>query len=327
LSDFGVPDDEMPASQSRSDGSGPYDGSDLDGLLSGGNGFVPEGLRPVAQTLDALRVAPMPAELADEAAARSAFRQIMRSEETAPAWSAGSVSGADDPRTRVLPTGPAEARPRPAAGRHRRQRPPRRARWQVKALAGAGAVAVVAVGAVALASNLSGPGGHPSQAGASPGTAVTTAKASVPGSRVEGTGAQVPTPTPTPTATSQPGGGAGNQAAELCSQYLAFFRNPESASDWAAEQQRGQQLSTLAHGPANIASYCMHVLEPWAVPPAPGNAQDAPGPGAPPFGGSQGAPGSQDPNRPPGHTGIGNSGNSGIGQARNSPGFGGRNQR
>ena len=67
----------MPDSQPPYGGPGPYDGWDLDGLLSGENVLVPEGLRPVARTLDALRVAPMRAELAAEEAARTAFRQIM----------------------------------------------------------------------------------------------------------------------------------------------------------------------------------------------------------------------------------------------------------
>src|ERR1700759_1153613 len=105
----------MPARQPRSDGAGPDDGRDLDGLLSGGNVFVPEGLRPVALTLDALRAAPIRARLGGGGAARPAFRQIMLSGETGSAWPEGSVSGADDARTLILPTEPDDAGPLPAA--------------------------------------------------------------------------------------------------------------------------------------------------------------------------------------------------------------------
>jgi hypothetical protein len=289
-------------------------------LLSGGS--FPEALAPVARTLDALRVGPMPAELADEAAARAAFRNIMSSGEAGSTWSAGSVSGADDSRTRILPAGPAAAGPRPA-GRHRRQRP-RRGRWQAKAVIGA-AAAVVVVGGIALASTLSGSGSRPSQAGGSPHATFSTARAPAQGSRVEGSGTQEPSPKPTPTATSHPAAGAGTGPAELCTQYFAFFRHKQSASSWSAEQQRGQQLSSLAHGPMYVTSYCMHLLEPWAVQQAPENAANAPGPGSPAFGdqpGSHGSQGSQGENWP-GSGGGGSNGSNGN-AGRNAPGLSGR---
>jgi hypothetical protein len=330
LSDFGVLDDEMPGSQPPNDGSGPYDGWDLDDLLSGGNVFVPEGLRPVARTLDALRVVPMPAELAGEAAARAAFRQIMRSGETGPAWPAGSVTGADDSRTRILPTAPAASGPRPVV-RHRHRRPPQRRPWQTKALVGGAAAAIVVVGAAALASTLSGSGGHPAQAGTSPGHAVTTTEASNPGSRVEGSATQEPTAKPTPKATGQSGGDAGPGAAELCDQYFAFFRHP--GASWSAEQQLGQQLSALADGSKDVTGYCLRLLEPYAAAQqASGNSPAGPGPGSQPFGNSPGSQGPQGPqapqgpNWPAGHAGIGNSGNSGNGLSRNSPGLGSRSR-
>jgi hypothetical protein len=323
----------MPVSQSRSDGSGPYDGWELDDLLSGGNVFVSERLRPVARTLDALRVAPMRAELADEAAARAAFRQIMLSGETGSAWPSGSVSGADDARTLILPTGPAGTEPLPAAPpqRHRHRRPPRRRRWQAKVLVAA-AAAVVLGGATALVSILLSSGGHPSQAGQSVGAVTMKARPSVPGSRVEGTGSQEPTAKPTPTAASQSGGGATADPAALCSQYFAFYRHPGSASSRATEKELYQQLSVLADGQMNVDSYCTHLLEPSVgTPQEPDNFPGFPGfpgvsgPGSP-FNGFQGG------NSAPGHGGIGNSGpgngNAGgqSGPGKNNPGLGGLNR-
>ena len=310
----------MPVSQPHSGGSGPYDGRDLDGLLSGGNVIVPEGLCQVARTLDALRVAPVRAELAGEAAARAAFRQLMVSSES----------------TLVLPAQAAGAQPRPAAHprRHRHRRPPQRGRWQAKVLA-AVAAAVVLGGAAALASILSSSGGHPGQAGQSPNAVGGSSKASVPGSRVEGTGKREPTAKPTPTATSQSATSATPAPSALCSQYLAFAGHPGSASNSATKNELYRQLSVLAHGQRNINDYCTRLLNPWAATPHepanfPGMFPGMPGPGSPPFNGSQGG------NSPTGHGGIGNSGigNSGTGNGnvgnqggpgRNSPGFGGQN--
>jgi len=318
----------MPASQPRSDGAGPYDGRDLDDLLSGGNVFVPAGLRPVARSLDALRAAPSRAELAGEAAARAAFRQIMASGETGSAWPEGSVSGADDARTLILPTEPDDAGPLPAAHpqRHRHRRPPQRGRWQAKVLAAA-AAAVVIAGAAALASTLSNSGGHPGQAGQIPGASVTTTQASG-GSLVEGTGKQEPTARPTPTAASQSGTSATADLATLCSQYFAFFKHQGSASNRAAENDLYQQLSALAHGQMNVNGYCTHILEPWeTMPQAPGDFPGAPGPESPPFSGPQGSSQGSQGGNSPGHGGTGNSGNgngNGNGNAGNqgSPGKG-----
>jgi hypothetical protein len=336
LSDFDVSDDEMPVSQPRRGGSGPYDGRDLDGLLSGGNVIVPEGLRPVARALDALRVAPMRAELAGEAAARAAFRQIMVSSETGSAWPATSVSGADDARPLILPTQAAGTEPRPAAHpqRHRHRRPPQRGRWQAKVLVAA-AAAVVLGGAAVLASTLFSSGGHSGQAGQNPSAVSSSSKASVPGPRVEGTGKRESAAKPTPTATSQSGTSATPDPAALCSQYFAFAGHPGSASNSATKNELYRQLSVLAHGQRNVNDYCARLLEPWAATPHepdnfPGMFPGMPGPGSPPFNGSQGG------NSPTGHGGIGNSGtgNSGTGNGnvgnqggpgRNNPGFGGQN--
>jgi hypothetical protein len=323
LSDFGVLDDDMSDSQRPNGGPGPYDGWDLDGLLSGENVTLPEGMRPVARTLDALRVAPMRAELAAEEAARTAFRQIMLSGGTGQAW---PVAGTDDSRTLVLASRAADGGPRPASGPHRHRRPPRRAPWQAKALVGA-AAAVVIVGATVLVSTLSGAGGHPGQSVHSAAAASATSASSRAGSPgLEGSGAKEPTAKPTATAAQQSGtgAGAGSEPGALCRQYFASFMHQEPA-----KHQLFQQLSTLAGGSANVVNYCLDVLQPWsALPQEPGNYPGVAGPGPLSPGDS---PGSSGVNQSPGHGGNGNvgAGNAGSGnagsansQGRNSPAFG-----
>jgi hypothetical protein len=299
--------------QPRSDGPAPYDGRDLDGLLSGENVLFPEGLRPVARTLDALRLTPRPAELAAEEAARTTFRQIMLSDGTG---LLRPVPGTGDSRTVVQPARVADDGPH----RHRHRRPPRRGTWQAKALAGA-AAAVVVVGAAALVSTLSSSGGHPGHSAQSPGATASAARSSRPGSPgLEGTGSTAAKGTgakPTPK-TSQPsatGAGAGSDPGVLCRQYFASLTRPGPPPDWSARGELGQQLSELAGGPMNVVSYCAHVLQPWAaLPPQPA---DNPGPG-------------QDGNPGPGQDGngkIGNVGNAGNNQGRNGPGLGSLGRR
>ena len=75
-------------------GPDPYDGWDLEGMLSGANVWIPDGMRPVAGTLSALRAAPTRAELAGEASARAAFRQVMRANGTGSVgWAAARPTG------------------------------------------------------------------------------------------------------------------------------------------------------------------------------------------------------------------------------------------
>ena len=314
----------MSDSQRPNGGPGPYDGWDLDGLLSGENVTLPEGMRPVARTLDALRVAPMRAELAAEEAARTAFRQIMLSGGTGQAW---PVAGTDDSRTLVLASRAADGGPRPASGPHRHRRPSRRAPWQAKALVGA-AAAVVIVGATVLVSTLSGSGGHPGQSAHSSAAASTTSASSRAGSPgLEGTGAKEPTAKPTPTAAHQSGTGAGTgpEPGALCRQYFASFMHQEPA-----KHQLFQQLSALAGGSVNVVNYCLDVLQPWsALPQEPGNYPGVGGLPSLPSSDSQGSSRSQGSNgslgsnqmsQPQGRDGNANAGND---QGGNSPGVGG----
>ena len=216
---------------------------------------LPEGMRPVAETLAALRAAPMRAELADEASARAAFREIMLAGGSGPARPGG---GADGARTLILPARARGAGPHAVTRpRHAHRRPRRRGRWQPKALAGAAAAAVI-VGGIALAGIFSGAGGHPGQLGRSSGATSATPESSHSRSNgLEGTATKEPTPHPTPSQSTAGGSGAESEAKALCSQYLGFIMHHESRSDWAAEGDTYDQLSNLAGGSWHIVGYCV----------------------------------------------------------------------
>jgi hypothetical protein len=321
LTENGVPDDDMSDSLPPNGGPGPYDGWDLEGLLSGRNVWLPDGMRPVAGTLAALRSAPAGTELSGEAAARAAFRDIMRAGATGPAVPGG---GARDASTLILPTRtlgggpPVAARPR-----HSHRRPPQRGRWRSKALVGGpglriGVAVVLVVGGIALAGTFSG-GGQQKQPGLGSGGTSAAPQTTHPGSNgVEGTASTEPT-TPAPSAsTARQSSGSSDSTSgpsALCRQYLEFIARPESHSDWAEESDNFQQLSHLAGGPWHITGYCM-ALQPWSMT-AKGAESHLGGLGFPP-------PGSQDPaggvgsqgdkaSQHEGNTGSGASGGSGVG--------------
>ena len=295
-------------------GPGPFDGWDLDGLLSGDDVRLPDGMRPVARTLASLRSAPTPAELSDEARARAAFREITLGGRSgsAPPGPAGDASTLILPARAAADPGPhAVPRSRP---RHAHRRPPRRGRWGTRALVGAasGAAAVVIVGGIALAGVFSGGNGHPGVLGGSSGATSAAPQATSPGSNgVEGTASKAPTPTPAPShSAGQSSGGASASPGptELCRQYLESIGHPGSRSDRAAARDDLQRLSDLAGGPWHVLGYCLQ-LQPWAMTPD-RSAADPDGLGFPV--GSQdagGAGGSQDqggPGQQPGNAGAGN---------------------
>lgn len=297
-------------------GPGPYDGWDLDGMLSGANVRLPDGMLPVAGTLSALRAAPTRAELAGEASARAAFRQIMRAGGTGSDW---PVHGADDGHTLILPAQGAGARPHVVTRpRHSHRRPPRRGRWQPKALAGAavGAVAVAVVGGVALAGGFSAAGGHPGQPGLSSSAVGATTPADHSGSNgLDGTASRQSTAHPSPSdSNEQQSGGGTDSAAALCRQYLAFFTPHGSQSDRAKESDAARRLSDLAGGSRHVFDYCMR-LQPWAMTPS-GSGSDLDGPGLSPPSDSQNSQGGDQSRE--GHSGNGSGlgGSVGSGRAR-----------
>ena len=242
------------------EGPDPYEGQDLEGLLSGTAGSFPAGLRQVAATLDALRAAPMRGELAGEAAARADFRRLML----------GAGSGtwpsddSGDARTLILPVEAAGVSQRPLQGRHRRRRPARQGNWQAKALAGAAAAAVVVggVGVAALTGTFSGSGSPSGQSGGSFNASTTTSPSTTSGSKgVEGSGTAThePAHSSSPTASKQSGDDADTKTRELCHEYWALG---QALSPHDRDALR-EQLSDLARGPMNVYRYCQQFLQPW----------------------------------------------------------------
>jgi hypothetical protein len=323
LSEYGVPDDDMSDSLPPNGGPDPFDGWDLEGLLSGENIWLPGGMRPVAGALDSLRSAPMRAELSGEAAARAVFREIMLAGGRGPGLPGG---GADEARTLIQPARSADTGPRAvtrAGPRHRR--PPRRGRWRSRTMVGAagGAAAVVIVGGIALAGAFSGAGGHPGQLARSSGASSAAPQTSSAGSRgLDGSATNEPTVQPTTSHSadgqSSSGSGAASGPSELCRQYLEFIARPESPSEVAAESGDFQQLSNLAGGAWHVLGYCME-LQPWAQK---GSESFSGGLGFPPQPGAQDAGGSQGQDRPGQQDAGGGSGN---GQDVNGLGLGNQN--
>ena len=229
------------------EGAVPYEGQDLEGLLSGNGEPFPAGLRPVAQTLDALRAAPMRGELGGEAAARADFRRLMLGAGNG-AWSSDGSE-----RTLILPVEAAGVGPRPQQGRHRRRRPVRRGHLQAKALAGvAAAAAVVVVGVAALTGTFSGSGSPSGQSSSSASASTASSRVTTPSKGVEGSATRAPSPTP-----SKPsGGGAGPQPSELCREYWA----PEYPMSPQDRNALFQQLRDLADG-QRVFPYCLQFIQ------------------------------------------------------------------
>jgi hypothetical protein len=270
LSDFDVPDDEMPDSQLPIQGPASQRERDLDVLLSGEAGYPAVVLGPVAGVLAALRAAPAPDELDGEAAARAAFRRFVlpvagvAGDARGPApnppvpaqFHQAAVAGAGRPDgqgatvvlPRAVPGGPRHARPR-----HARPRRPVRwpGRWQVMAAACGGAAAVI-IGVAALAGAFSGPGGQPGRSGLRASSPSSTASSKRATSSVLGTATARPTPPPPrPSAVSPEA---------LCHQFMDYFMHLEPPASRTKEDTVVQQLSTLAGGRLQVIGYCARQL-------------------------------------------------------------------
>lgn len=306
------PDDEGPD---------PYEGQDLDGLLSGDNRDVPEELLKVIPALKALRAAPRGPELVGEAAVRADFREIML------AGLPGSAfldEAAGDARTLILPSAVSAVEPHVLRRRpHSHRRPPQRGRWRAKAVAGVAAAAVVAVGATALAATLSGSSAHPAASRLNSGVTAAASTASR-SHAVDGNG--TPEATAKPTSTAAPSGSSPSPA-QLCREYFTYLMDPRHHGNSATESELYQQLSSLASGHGGVNYYCMRRLELWEV------QQGSEDPSGPLSGNGQGPPGfqgSQDPRAggggAPGNGANDNGNGNGNGQGKNGPGPGGQNQ-
>jgi hypothetical protein len=295
VKDFGVPNDDMADSFSPVAGPYPEAGDDLDRLLSSGGDYLPDRLAQVARTLDALRAAPLPAELRGEDEARAAFRAIMAASRGAAPTLADETrltDAADVTPVELTHLLPGRHRRRPAvrrvpaedgqfpggdlpAGRLRGSRS-RGANHPSMALAAAAAAVVLAAGAT-LAVTLSGAGGHQPAAvgGATAQGSATTASVPAPGG-VDGSGRLEPTPTP---ASETP------SPRQLCDEFLASQGKPSSP----AQQADFTRLSTLAKGSASVAAYCVQVQQLWTTPQGNGGFPGFPSPTTGPGEGQNGA--------------------------------------
>ncbi|MBO0820967.1 MAG: hypothetical protein J2P26_08980 [Nocardiopsaceae bacterium] len=210
-------------------GPQPYDERDLDSLLAGKTSDVPVALRPVADTLNALRAGPTPRELHGEARARAAF----------------SNPWAETPA--ALP---------PA----RRRAPYHRTRGWLAGLATAAAV-VLAV-TVTYTGNLPAP----AQQLAHDTIAAPPARNHPPATAPAGPTVSSVRPTPVvtyPAAGSppaRPGTSAAPDREALCEAFRATWQHPQTdkrAHRWRTEQY--QRLSAAAGGPQQVNAYCAPV--------------------------------------------------------------------
>jgi hypothetical protein len=251
-----MPDSLQPPSW----GPAPFDERDLDAVLSGQPGDVPAALRPVAETIAALRAAPMPAELSGETAIMAEFRAM-----------AGSRGGRQAD-TLELPLVSADGSPRRSARHRARRRGARQVSRRTGALMGA-AAAVLIVVAVAFAGNLPGPiqrftpfdfgrsstaspsAGHSSGGkAASSGVqgSATPTKPATPQASVSSGGVAPESPSPSPT--SSPG--------SLCRAYFGYFLTHRQSGLSPAEKSLYWQLARLARSPelAKVLHYCASYL-------------------------------------------------------------------
>jgi hypothetical protein len=230
----------------------PYTERDLfDAVLTGRTDTIPDALRPVADTLNALRAAPAGAELTAEAAARAEFRVVMRQARTATTPDVPAVAA----HTLALSLPAPQARPRRSA-RHRHRRSPAGPARLLRptVLLSAAAAAAVVVLAIALTSVVprslhsiahSGNAASPK----SPAARGTAAQTSLP--TLNGGGKAVPTPTPTPPPTP----------ATLCREFFnLLIEHPQSAADRQQEEALGKTLTKMAGGTLQVWGYCARAL-------------------------------------------------------------------
>jgi hypothetical protein len=229
----------------------PYTERDLfDAVLTGRTDTIPDALRPVADTLSALRAAPAAAELSGEASARAEFRAAMGAAWSDPAPVVPSVP-AD---TLILRLPVPEAKPRRAA-RHRR-RPRARSALLMRPTVLLGAVAAAAVVALALGLTTLVPRSlhstvHP---GAATSPRSSLARGNVPQTSVPTLNASATAePTPTPTPPPQP--------AALCTEFFNLMMDhPQSPAIRQQEKSLGDALTRLAGGEFKVWGYCARIL-------------------------------------------------------------------
>ena len=233
----------------------PFDERDLDTVLSGETADIPDALRPVADTLAALRAAPTRAEFSGEANIMAEFRALAEFQALGLREAQHSAGPADTLELPALPAG--HGRRRAARHRTRRHVPP--VSWRTGSLMGVAAAAVIVI-AVAFFGNLPGPilriTGHAStpsppslQGAGSKDSKTGNAKPS--GSHPASAPSPMWSPSPTPSTSPSP-------SELLCRSYLAGLRHPESE----AEVSLRNKLATLAGGadPGQVSLFCIQQL-------------------------------------------------------------------
>ena len=253
---YGVPDDEMPDNPLPPWwGPAPFDERDLDAVLSGEMTDIPVALRPVADALAALQVAPMPTELRGQAIIIAEFRAL--TEFRAAALAQDGRAG-DAARTLALFV-PPEHPARRSAPRHRgRRRTTPVANWRTSTLISATAVAAVVL-AVVLTGNVPGP----FRGLVGPSAVATSASQNAGGNssspNVQGSATPEPTPPPAPSGSAM---SQQSEASTLCQAIYGFIKNPPPRARWKQEATRLRQLTRLvgSSNPLKVADYCAPYL-------------------------------------------------------------------
>jgi hypothetical protein len=289
----------------------PFEERDLDAVLSGETADIPDALRPVADTLAALRAAGAPAEFSGEATIMAEFRALAESR----ARGLGEAARPAGPAaTLQLPALPRERPRRHAAGRHgRRRRAVAPVTRRTGALMGVAAAAVIVI-AVAFAGNLVGPiksitnQEHVSSAPPSPpglqGTGATEPRTDSPHAR------RSASPSPTPSSSS-------SESRGICRAFYKDFMDLRAPAGWKAEFPQPKELSRQAGGSDRALGYCDPSRWPYPGMPPGNDGQDNHGyqpPGGGPGQSGQGGPG-QYGQGGPGQSGQGGPGQYGQGQS------------
>lgn len=230
-------------------GSPPFDERDLDSLLAG-NTDVPQALRPVADTLSALRAAPSARELHDEAAARAQFRAVS---------GRAQVPAGQAAHTLQMPAVRGRGRYVRAGGTARQ---PRRG-WFASLVA---AAAVIVLGAaVAYTGHLPGPVqriAHDTIAAPSPKNVTGGASAGVQANSAqpEQDRTQPAADSSPSSVTTSPGTGTQNRTT-LCNQFWTSWQHSQPGEKEWWKTPLYDELSQAAGGPRQVYAYCAPVWE------------------------------------------------------------------
>jgi len=237
----------------------PFDERDLDAVLCGETTDIPVALRPVADALAALQVAPMPAELRGEAMIMAEFRALSEFR----AAGLGKHGRAGDTAPTLVLSVPRGGPARRRAPRHRARRPAAPASpWRTGTLLGAAATVVV-LAAVVLAGYVPGPIqrlthlGNPS---ASSQSAQRHAGGNSSSPKVEGSASQEPTPPPAASGSATPQ----TKGSRLCHEVYDIVKDLGPSARWKQEMSSLSpllhQLSKLAGGSRQMPGYCAQYL-------------------------------------------------------------------